>query len=74
MKTYWVSAIVCCDGIIDLIAMYEGVLTLEKAMEQISKLKSQYDVLSSWVDMCDENNNKSVVYHDCKRNIWYKVK
>ena len=67
MKLYWVSAIIQNKGDQKprLLAMNEGEISLEKAMEVISRVKESNTVLSVWVDMFDENNTKQTVFHEC---------
>jgi hypothetical protein len=72
MKLYFMSAIIqdksgekpC------LLAMSEGDLSLEKAMEKIDFAKKYYIVLSAWVDSFDENNKKETVFHECYINAF----
>lgn len=67
MKLYWVSAIVQSkfDKKPFLLAMSEGELSFEKAMEVIARVKENDTVLSVWVDTFDENNTKQTVFHEC---------
>ena len=70
MKLYWVSAIIQnkTDSKPWLLAINEGVLTLEEAMEIINFIKSNHTALSAWVDVFDENNVKETVFHKCYIN------
>ena len=66
MKQYYVSAIIQEKN--DERAWLYPItdfLSIEKAMEQIEFMRSNYTVLSIWVDCIDENNRKSVVFHEC---------
>ena len=67
MKLYWVSAIV--QDIDDkkpwLLAMGEGELSYEKAMDVVERVKSHHTVLSVWIDVFDESNVKQTVFHEC---------
>lgn len=66
MKLYWVSAIVQNDGNKPwLCAITDGMLSLEKAMEVIERLRMNFTVLSAWVDIFDENNIKQTIFHQC---------
>ncbi len=67
MKLYWVSAIVQSkfDQKPFLLAMSEGEISLEKAMEVVGRVKENDTVLSVWVDTFDENNTKQTVFHEC---------
>lgn len=66
MNLYWVSAIVQSkfDQKPSLLAMSEGEISLEKAMEVVGRIKENETVLSVWVDLFDEGN-KRVVFHEC---------
>ena len=70
MKLYWVSAIIQnkTDSKPWLLAINEGVLTLEEAMEIINFIKSNHTALSVWVDVFGENNIKEIVFHKCYIN------
>ena len=79
--TYWVSFIIqnkddkkawCC-------AKNTGFLSLDEAMKVVETVKEQNIVLSVWVDLFDETNNKTTVYHECfvdclYNNVFYKNK
>lgn len=67
MKLYWVSAIIQNKGDQKpwLLAMSEGELSLEKAMEIVNRVKEDHTVLSVWIDVFDENNTKQTVFHEC---------
>lgn len=66
-RLYWVSAIVQnqTDKKPRLLAMNEGELSLEKAMEIVARVKENHMVLSVWIDVFDENNSKQTVFHEC---------
>lgn len=72
MKLYFMSAIIQdkSGGKPCLLAMSEGDLSLEKAMEKIDFAKKYYIVLSAWVDSFDENNVKQTVFHECYINAF----
>ena len=75
MKLYWVSAIVQNkdNKKVWQLAMNEGELTIDKAMETITLLKENHTVLSAWVDVFDENNVKQTVFHECYINAFGNV-
>lgn len=70
MKLYWVSFLIqdTENSIPWLCAMQNACLSLEKAKEIIEKGRSNYRVLSAWVDTFDDNNVKTVVFHECYIN------
>lgn len=63
---YWPSAIVkrSPDSNPELQYTSMGELSLEKAMEMINFFKSQYIVISAWIDT-HENGKKQTVFHEC---------
>ncbi len=67
MKLYWVSAIVFdkTDKRPWLLAINEGELSFEKAMDLVACVKQNRTVLSAWIDVYDENNVKQTVFHEC---------
>ena len=72
MKLYFTSAIVQ-GGMTRkpcLLAMSEGELSLEKAIDNVVFVKTHYTVLSAWIDMFDENNVKQTVFHECYVNAF----
>lgn len=75
MELYWVSAIVQNkdNKRVWQLAMNEGELTIDKAMETITLLKENHIVLSAWVDVFDENNVKQTVFHECYINAFGNV-
>ena len=72
MKLYWVSAIIHDKGNKKpwLLSVYEGELTLEKALETVSLIKKEHTVLSVWIDVFDENDIKETVFHECYINVF----
>lgn len=72
MKLYFTSAIIQSrsGGRPCLLAMSEGELCLEKAMEKIDSARKHYTVLSAWIDAFDENNKKETVFHECYINAF----
>ena len=60
MKLYWVSTIIQDKGDNKpwLCASSESELSLEDAMNTITKARTNYTVLSAWIDTFDENNKK----------------
>ena len=76
MKRYYVSAIIQDkdDARAWLCPITDSVLSIEKAMEQIEFMRSNYTVLSIWVDCIDENNGKSVVFHECYVDVLGRVR
>lgn len=67
MKLYWVSAIILGqnDKKPCLLAMSQGEINFEKAREIVARVKENHTVLSAWIDVFDENNNKQTVFHEC---------
>ena len=67
MNLYWVSAIVQNKSDIKprLLAMNEGELSIEKAMEVVSRIKRNNTVLSVWVDVFGDNYDQQTVFHEC---------
>lgn len=67
MKQYWVSLIIQNDD--DrrawLSAMSDSVSTIEQAKVTIKRARSNFKVLSAWIDEFDENDKKTTVYHRC---------
>ena len=72
---YWVSAIVKNEGDGEpcLIAMSDGEINKDKAIENIAWLKENYTVLSAWIDVFDKNNVKQTVFHECYVDAFGKV-
>ena len=75
MKLYYVSAIIQekDDERAWLCPITDSVLSIEEAMEQIDFMRSNYTVLSVWVDCVDEKNKKSVVFHECYVDVLGRV-
>ena len=71
MKLYYVSAIIQNEGDAKpwLCAMTDSVISLENAMEVITRARTNHNVLSAWIDMFDENNVKQTVFHECYINM-----
>lgn len=44
--------------------MSSGCTNLGEAMETIDRGRNNYRVLSAWIDIFDENGNKSTVFHE----------
>lgn len=67
METFWVRAIIFGEGDTKpwLCAMTSPQFSLERAKHEIDHLKENYNVLSAWVDSFNENNEKTVVFHEC---------
>lgn len=67
MKLFWVSCLIqdTENSKPWLCAMTDSCSSLEEAQKVIKKGRSNYRVLSSWVDTFDENNNKTTVFHKC---------
>lgn len=76
MKRYYVSAIIQekDDARAWMLPFYKCAFNLEKAMEQIEFMRSNYTVLSIWVDCIDENNRKSVLFHECYVDVLGRVR
>ena len=70
MKQYWVSLLIqdtenskpwhC--------AMSDSCSNLEQAKAVIAKGRKNFRVLAAWVDTFDENNNKTIILHECYVN------
>ena len=71
MREYWVSAIIQndSDNKAWLLSMTDSVPSLERAIEAINRTKVTHRVLSAWVDIFDDSNNKHTVFHECYVNI-----
>ena len=71
-KLYWVSAIIQNKGTEkpELMASCSGNLTFDKAMEEVSIVKSNFTVLSAWIDTFDDENKKQTVFHECYINAF----
>lgn len=67
---YWVSAIIQDEGNIKpwLCAISTTQDTLEQAKQQIEFTRNRHNVLSAWIDIFDDNDNKQTVFHECY--IW----
>lgn len=76
MKLYWVSAIIQNkdDRKPWLCAMYDGELSLNKAIDVVARIKENNTVLSVWIDVYDENNIKQTVFHECYINAFGDVR
>lgn len=72
MGHYWVSAIVQnkSDEKPWLLALNNSDLTIEEAKKNIRNIKFNNHVLSAWIDVFDENNNKQTVFHESYINIF----
>lgn len=70
MKLYWVSLLIQDKENTKpwLCAMSDGCISLEGAIKIIEKGRSNYRVLSAWIDIFDESGNKSTVFHECYVN------
>ncbi len=67
MELYWVSLIIqdTENSKPWLSAISSGCVSLEEAMETIKRERDNYRVLCAWIDIFDENNYKSTVFHEC---------
>ena len=76
MTVYWVSAIVQykSDEKPRLLAMYNGEVSLDKAMKVVSRIKENHTVISVWVDAVSENKVKQTVFHECYINAFGDIK
>lgn len=68
MKLYWVSYIDNDCGKPALVAISSGCTDLEEAKDCIKTIRYNHTVLSAWIDVFDENNNKTTVFHECYIN------
>ena len=66
MELYWVSLIIqdTENSKPWLSAISSGCVSLEEAMETIKRERDNYRVLCAWIDIFDENNYKSTVFHE----------
>lgn len=67
MKLYWVSMIIQ-DGEGRrpwLCAFTDGISSLSVAIGRISIMREHHEVLTAWIDVFDEHNNKSTIFHEC---------
>lgn len=73
---YWVSAIILdkSDNKPRLVAMGQGEVKLDKAMEIVNRLKENEVVLSVWIDTYDDKGVKNTIYHDCYINAFGDIK
>jgi hypothetical protein len=64
---YWVSAIIFDEGDTKpwLCAQTTAQDTLEQAKMCIQTLCKNHNVLDAWVDVVDDKDNITVVYHEC---------
>lgn len=64
---YWVSFIIQDEGNVKpwLCAISTAQDTLEQAKYQIEFTRNSHNVLSAWIDIFDENDNKQTVFHEC---------
>ena len=74
LTLYWVSGIVQYHGDPkpSLLSISDSCLTLEEAMKEIDLMRGHphYKTISAWIDVFDENNNKTVVYHESFINVF----
>lgn len=70
VELYWVSLLVqdTENSKPWLCSMTNGCLSLDEAVGVINKGKSNYRVLSAWIDTFDNNNAKITVFHECYIN------
>lgn len=66
-KQYWVSVLIqdTENSKPWLSSMTDSCISLNKAKNIIEKYRTNYRVLSAWIDTFDENNQKSTVLHEC---------
>lgn len=67
MKLYWVSLLIQDTETSKpwVCAMSDGCISLEQALKTVQTGRQNYRVLSAWIDVFDENSNKSTVFHEC---------
>lgn len=67
MKLYWVSLLIQDTEKSKpwVCAMSDGCISLEQALKIVQTGRQNYRVLSAWIDVFDENSNKSTVFHEC---------
>lgn len=75
MQLYWVSLLIqeTENSKPWVSAMSTGCVNLEEAMKTIERGRKNFRVLSAWVDTFDENNRKTVVFHECYINALGQV-
>lgn len=76
MKLYWVSMLIqdTENSKPWLSAMSSGCTNLVEAMGIIKKGRSNYRVLSAWIDTFNKNDDKTTVFHECYVNAIGNVK
>lgn len=76
VELYWVSLLVqdTENSKPWLCAMSDGCLSSEEAKGVINKGKSNYRVLSAWIDTFDNDNVKATVFHECYINAMGAIK
>lgn len=64
---YWVSAIIFDKSNTKpwLCAISTAQDTIEQAKHQLEFTRNNHNVLSAWIDIFDENDNKQTVFHEC---------
>lgn len=64
---FWVSVIIQDEGNTKpwLCAISTAQNTLEQAKNVIEHKRNSHNVLSAWIDIFDENDNKQTVFHEC---------
>lgn len=64
---FWVSFIIQDKGDTKpwLCAISTAQDTLEQAKNVIEYKRNIYNILSAWIDIFDENDNKQTVFHEC---------
>ena len=67
MKLYWVSLLIQDTEKSKpwVCAMSDGCISLEQALKTVQTGRQNYRVLYAWIDVFDDNNNKSTVFHEC---------
>lgn len=75
MQLYWVSLLIqeTENSKPWVSSMSTGCINLEEAMKTIKRGKKNFRVLSAWVNIFDENNRKTVVFHECYINALGQV-
>lgn len=74
--TYWVSAIIQdkTDFRPWLCSMDTAELSVEDALVVIGNLIKDHTVLSAWIDLYDNGNERQTVFHECYINALGNVK
>ena len=75
MKEYWVSLIIQNDNERPwLCAFTDSVTSLSVAIDKIAIMREHHNVITAWIDIFDERNNKSTIFHECYIDVLGNIK